>query len=82
MINSDKCIIKSSVFFVIGVVSVWYFTTDEGLNVLVRYPIVTLSVLSLIFLYSGSNHGAARGWRDIEIRKRNPEFFEGEDLDV
>ena len=81
MRNSDKCIIKTIVLLIVGVVCIWYLSTDEGLELLNSYPISTLSVLSIIFLYVGKNHGAARGWHDIELRRSNPEWFKNEKLE-
>ena len=81
MRNSDKCIVKFFVFIVIGIASIWYLSTDSGIQLINKHPIITLSILSLIFLFAGSNRGAARGWHDIELRRLNPEFFADEKLE-
>ena len=80
MRNSDKYIIKAVIFFVIGIACIWYLSSDSGLEILNKNPITTLSILALIFVYSGSSQGSARGWHEIELRKKHPEYFENENI--
>ena len=81
MRNSDKCIIKTIVFLITGISCIWYLSTSDGTLLLSNNPITLLSVLSLTFLFAGMNQGAARGWREIELRRSNPEYFENEEIE-
>ena len=75
MRNSDRCIISAIIAFLFGIafLVLYYFISLE-----VFAPATAPSIL---FLFAGYYYGMSRGWNDIELRRENPEWFEGENVE-
>ena len=81
MLNSTKSILFTIIFLVAGISTIIFFVSSYGRSFIDEDLWISLIIVAALFICCGYFHGTARGWYDIELRRRHPDFFKGENVE-